>query len=49
MQNRKAGQTATRHNLSLKEAFIRLGRPDLPAVVDESTSVDMLNLDAQFR
>ncbi len=46
---RKAAETAARHHLSLKQAFVRLGRPDVPAVVDESTSVDVFNLDAQFR
>jgi hypothetical protein len=46
---RAAMDTAVADRLSLKEAFVSLGRPDLPTVVDESTSVDVFNLTAQFR
>ena len=46
---RAAMDAAAALHLSLKEAFVSLGRPDLPAVVDESTSVDVFNLIAQFR
>ena len=46
---RTAMDAAAAHDLSLKEAFVSLGRPDLPAVADESTSVDVFNLIAQFR
>lgn len=46
---RAAMHTAVADHLSLKEAFVKLGRPDLPSVIDESTSVDVFNLAAQFR
>lgn len=46
--SRKATETAAEHHLSLKDAIINLGRPDLPAVIDESTSVDVFNLAAKF-
>lgn len=46
---RAATDTATSGGISLKEAFVRLGRPTAPAVLDESTAVDVFNLAAQFR
>ncbi|QSR30852.1 hypothetical protein CFI00_10175 [Nocardioides sp. S5] len=49
VHSRIAMQEASLSGSSLKEAFVRLGRPDLPTVVDESASVDVFNLAATFR
>lgn len=49
VHTRRAIQEAKATGSSLKNAFVRLGRPDLPAVIDESTSVDVFNLAASFR
>jgi hypothetical protein len=46
---RAAMESAAMDNVSLKAAFVTLGRPDLPSVLDESISVDVFNLVAQFR
>jgi hypothetical protein len=45
---RTANAEATATGVSLKEAFVRLGRPELPSVLDESVSVDVFNLVANF-
>lgn len=49
VQTREAAFVAVQSRLSLKDAFATLGRPDLPSVVDESVSVDVFNLQPQFR
>lgn len=45
---RSAAAEAAATGTSLKDAFIRLGRPRLPTVLDESVSVDVFNLVANF-
>jgi HNH endonuclease len=49
VQARAAADHARRERTSLKEAFIAMGRPDLPSVIDLSTSVDVFNLLPQPR
>lgn len=49
VHTRTAMREAKLRDLSLKEAFVRLGRPDLPTVIDESVSIDVYNLAASFR
>jgi hypothetical protein len=49
VQGRAARDHARRQGTSLKEAFIAMGRPDLPSVIDLSTSVDVFNLSPQSR
>ena len=44
VQSRAAAALAAATGASLKEAFLDLGRPDLPSVIDISTSVDVFNL-----
>ncbi len=45
VQSRAAAAHAAATSVSLKEAFVNLGRPDLPTVIDISVSVDVFNLD----
>lgn len=49
VHSRTAMREAKSSGSSLKEAFVRLGRPDLPTIIDESASVDVFNLAASFR
>ena len=49
VHSRTAIKEAKAAGSSLKEAFARLGRPDLPTIIDESVSVDVFNLTASFR
>jgi hypothetical protein len=49
VQARAASQSARLSESSLKDAYIALGRPDLPAVIDWSTAVDVFNLAPQRR
>ncbi len=44
VQARAANQLAKRKRLSLREAYIRLGRPSGPVVVSGGTAVDLFNL-----
>lgn len=45
---RSAAAEAKATDASLKDAFVTLGRPGLPTVLDESVSVDVFNLVANF-
>jgi hypothetical protein len=49
VQARAASLHARQSGRSLKDAFTTLGRPALPSVVDESVSVDVFNLEPQYR
>jgi hypothetical protein len=49
VQARAAGESARQHGTSLKEAFVAMGRPDLPRVIDVSSSIDVFNLVPQTR
>lgn len=49
VQTRAAAAFAREHRTSLKEAFVAMGRPDLPSVVDASSSIDVFNLVPQSR
>ncbi len=44
IQSRAAMQRAKADGTSLKEAFVAIGRPDIPSVVDPGVSVDVFNL-----
>ena len=44
IQARAAKQLAKRKRLSLRDAYIRLGRPSCPVVVSGGTAVDLFNL-----
>lgn len=44
VQARAASDHARRSGTSLKEAYLALGRPDVPIVIELSTSVDVFNL-----
>lgn len=44
VHSRAATRYAFHNGTSLKEAFLALGRPDVPSVVDASVSVDVFNL-----
>lgn len=45
VQARAAKHLADRQRLSLRDAYLRLGRPGYPAVVSEATAVDLFNLE----
>ena len=45
VQARAAKHLANREHLSLREAYIRLGRPGRPVVVNGDTAVDLFNLE----
>lgn len=45
VQARAAKQVATREGLSLRDAYLRLGRPGEPLVLSTSTAVDVFNLE----
>ena len=45
VQARAAKQVATREGLSLRDAYLRLGRPGEPLVLSASTAVDVFNLE----
>ena len=45
VQARAAKQLAKRQGLSLRDAYRKLGRPDLPVVVNGMTTVDLFNLE----
>ena len=49
VQARAAKQLAHREGRSLRDAYLRLGRPNRPVVLDEATAVDLFNLEFSAR
>lgn len=49
VQARAAKQLAQREGRSLRDAYLSLGRPNRPVVLDEATAVDLFNLEFSAR
>lgn len=49
VQARAAKQLAHHEGRSLRDAYLRLGRPSRPVVMDEATAVDLFNLEFDAR
>ena len=49
VQARAAKHLAQREGRSLRDAYLRLGRPDRPVVLSEATAVDLFNLEFSVR
>lgn len=44
VHTRKAHEVAAEERVSLRDAFIKLGRPETPTVIDNSIAIDIFNL-----
>lgn len=48
VQARAAKQLARDEDCSLRDAYLKLGRPDRPVVLNEATAVDLFNLEFSY-